>query len=109
MSGASDKARFYLEQAVPQLQEFEQKRIFSKVCAHFIQPLLVIFLLARFAQSLVVDAKAHRMRFEPLLRSARILSTRSLPGVQNRLILRDTLPGRYLWNCCDRNAASDYA
>jgi U3 small nucleolar RNA-associated protein 6 len=31
MSGASDKARFYLEQAVPQLQEFEQKKIFTKV------------------------------------------------------------------------------
>jgi hypothetical protein len=31
MAGASDKARFYLEQAVPQLQEFEQKKIFSKV------------------------------------------------------------------------------
>jgi hypothetical protein len=33
MAGASDKARFYLEQAVPQLQEFEQKKIFSKVCS----------------------------------------------------------------------------
>jgi len=33
MSGPSDKARFYLEQAVPQLQEFEQKKIFTKVCA----------------------------------------------------------------------------
>jgi hypothetical protein len=31
MAGASDKARFYLEQAVPQLQEFEQKKIFTKV------------------------------------------------------------------------------
>lgn len=31
MSGASDKARFYLEQAIPQLQEFEQKKIFTKV------------------------------------------------------------------------------
>jgi hypothetical protein len=33
MSGASDKARFYLEQAVPQLREFEEKKIFNKVCA----------------------------------------------------------------------------
>jgi U3 small nucleolar RNA-associated protein 6 len=31
MSGASDKARFYLEQAVPQLQEFKEKKIFSEV------------------------------------------------------------------------------
>jgi U3 small nucleolar RNA-associated protein 6 len=31
MSGASDKARYYLEQAVPQLQEFKEKKIFSEV------------------------------------------------------------------------------
>jgi hypothetical protein len=31
MSNPSSKARFYLEQAVPQLQEFEQKKIFTKV------------------------------------------------------------------------------
>jgi U3 small nucleolar RNA-associated protein 6 len=31
MSGAADKARFYLEQSVPQLREFEEKKIFSKV------------------------------------------------------------------------------
>lgn len=31
MAGASDKARFYMEQTVPQLQEFEQKKIFTKV------------------------------------------------------------------------------
>ncbi|TGO33607.1 hypothetical protein BHYA_0236g00020 [Botrytis hyacinthi] len=30
MSGANDKARFYLEQGVPQLQELEQKKIFTK-------------------------------------------------------------------------------
>jgi hypothetical protein len=31
MSGTSDKARFYLEQAVPQLQEFKEKEIFTTV------------------------------------------------------------------------------
>ncbi|KAI9822116.1 MAG: U3 snoRNP protein [Thelocarpon impressellum] len=31
MAGASDKARFYLEQSVPELQEYERKKIFSKV------------------------------------------------------------------------------
>jgi len=36
MSGASDKARFYLEQAIPQLQEFEQKKIFTKVRGSFL-------------------------------------------------------------------------
>jgi hypothetical protein len=31
MSGPSDKARFHLEQAVPQLQEFKEKKIFNEV------------------------------------------------------------------------------
>ncbi|RHZ48477.1 snoRNA-binding rRNA-processing protein UTP6 [Aspergillus thermomutatus] len=30
MSAATDKARFYLEQSVPELKEFEKKKIFSK-------------------------------------------------------------------------------
>jgi U3 small nucleolar RNA-associated protein 6 len=29
MAAASDKARFYLEQSVPELKEFERKKIFS--------------------------------------------------------------------------------
>jgi len=31
MSGPSDKARFHMEQAVPQLQEFKEKKIFTDV------------------------------------------------------------------------------
>jgi hypothetical protein len=31
MAGVSDKARFYLERAAPELREFEEKGIFSKV------------------------------------------------------------------------------
>ena len=31
MSATSDKARFYLEKSVPELKEYEQKKIFSKV------------------------------------------------------------------------------
>lgn len=31
MAGVADKARFHLERAVPQLREFEEKEIFSKV------------------------------------------------------------------------------
>lgn len=31
MAGASDKARFYLEQSVPELQELIRKQIFTKV------------------------------------------------------------------------------
>ena len=35
MSGASDKARFYLEQSVPELQELERTEVFSTVCVCF--------------------------------------------------------------------------
>lgn len=38
MSGASDKARFYLEQAVPQLQEFKEKKIFDEVSLSALSP-----------------------------------------------------------------------
>lgn len=31
MAGASDKARYYLEQSVPELQELVRKQIFTKV------------------------------------------------------------------------------
>ena len=31
MAGASDKARFYLEQSVPDLHELVRKKIFSEV------------------------------------------------------------------------------
>jgi U3 small nucleolar RNA-associated protein 6 len=32
MSAATDKARFFLEQSVPELKEYERKKLFSKVC-----------------------------------------------------------------------------
>ncbi len=31
MAGASDKARFYMEQSVPELQDLQRKKIFSEV------------------------------------------------------------------------------
>lgn len=31
MAAATDKARFFLEQSVPELKEYEKKKIFSKV------------------------------------------------------------------------------
>ena len=31
MAAASDKARFYLEESVPELREWERREIFSKV------------------------------------------------------------------------------
>jgi hypothetical protein len=33
MAGASDKARFFLEQSIPELKEYERKKIFSSVCS----------------------------------------------------------------------------
>lgn len=31
MSGVTEKARFYLERSVPQLREWEEKELFTKV------------------------------------------------------------------------------
>lgn len=31
MAGASDKARYFLEQSLPELHELERKKIFTKV------------------------------------------------------------------------------
>lgn len=42
MSNATDKARFYLEQSVPELKEYEKKKIFSKV-ASYRTPVAFIF------------------------------------------------------------------
>lgn len=30
MAGSSDRARFYLEQSIPELQELQRKKIFTK-------------------------------------------------------------------------------
>lgn len=38
MAGVSDKARFYLERAAPELREFEEKEIFTKVRLLFFPP-----------------------------------------------------------------------
>lgn len=46
MAGVADKARFYLERAVPQLREWEDKEIFSKVAMPIVpksnDPLLML-------------------------------------------------------------------
>ena len=36
MSSASEKARFFLEQSVPELKEYEKKKIFSKVAITYL-------------------------------------------------------------------------
>jgi hypothetical protein len=42
MSIASEKARFYLEKSVPELKEFEEKKIFSKVTNSNPEPACVL-------------------------------------------------------------------
>ena len=44
MAGTSDKARFYLEQSVPELHELLKKKLFTKV---HILSMMVPFVLTR--------------------------------------------------------------
>lgn len=64
MAGVSDKARFYLERAAPELREFEEKEIFTKVCA-----LRALLLILTSALILI----------EPPLTSPAYTRTRSAP------------------------------
>lgn len=65
---AAEKARFYLEKAVPELKEYEQKGIFNKVCAHY----------RTSHRDLVANlSDLCRMKFDQLQRSALTLSTKS--------------------------------
>lgn len=41
MSGVAEKARFYLERSVPQLREWEEKELFTKVRASPLQSPLI--------------------------------------------------------------------
>jgi hypothetical protein len=66
MSAATDKARFYLEQSVPELKEFEKKKIFSKVRV-LNQPFH-----KKWSLTMLVII---RMRFYPLSRDVQISST----------------------------------
>lgn len=43
----ADKARFYLEQSIPELQELEKKKVFTKV----IPPPLLLLLLLQFVEN----------------------------------------------------------
>lgn len=52
MAGAADKARFYLEQSVPELRELERKELFSRVSSSrsFIRIALTVYRM-KLAQS----------------------------------------------------------
>lgn len=77
MSAATDKSRFYLEQSVPELKEYERKEIFSKV---FHQ---TGFMIGRPADNYFsCRKKLHRSS-----RSVQISSTRSMHAVRNQQTL----------------------
>jgi hypothetical protein len=75
---AADKARFYLEKAVPELKEYEKKGVFTKVIALFLRQHIRPMLTQRY-----------RMRFVPSRRSGPISSTKSMLPVSSRPILLD--------------------
>lgn len=77
MSAATDKARFFLEQSVPELKEYERKNIFSKV---------------ETAPDCVEDGQLTlnaRMKLPRSSRSGRTLSTSSMRAAPNPLTLSD--------------------
>ena len=63
MAGVSDKARFYLERSIPELQELERKEVFSKAR-------IFVGLSMQIANALA------RLKSRPLLRSVPTLNTR---------------------------------
>jgi len=87
MAGASDKARFYLEQAVPQLQEFKEKKIFDEVS----------WKMPRDEHHASVElflTKNPRMRSETLSRRDPTLNIRCLEGGHNPSILHSMRLGK---------------
>jgi len=75
MSAATDKARFFLEKSVPELKEYERKKIFTKVCA-----------VVRLQNSPLILI---RMKSLPSSRDGRTLSTNSMHAVLSLRILCD--------------------
>lgn len=74
MSAATDKSRFYLEQSVPELKEYERKQIFSKVFTRFdyVRP-------ENQLTAVGSRKKSHRSS-----RSGQILSTKSMLVARSR-------------------------
>lgn len=75
MSAATDKARFFLEKSVPELKEYERKKIFTKVCA-----------AVRLQNSPLIWI---RMKSPPSSRNGRTLSTSSMHAAHNPWTLCD--------------------
>lgn len=86
MSAATDKARFFLEQSVPELKELEKKQIFTKVCTALWFP--TRFRLRPTDKQLLL---LFRMRSVQLSRSVPTSNTSSMREAPDRGILYDTL------------------
>lgn len=61
---AAEKARFYLEKAVPELKEYEQKGIFNKVCVHWRAHQTSTLIYHRFLQDEIRSIAKKRSDFE---------------------------------------------
>ena len=80
MAGASDKARFYLEQSIPELQDLQRKQIFSE---------------ARFSMShcFCPTKLKDRKKLHQLQRRDPTLSISSMPeahSLRTTLVMRNT-------------------
>jgi len=106
MSGASDKARFYLEQAVPQLQEFKEKKIFDDVSKLFSPKIRISNM--QIQSRIIADGMLYRTKSETLSRNDPILNTRSLGEGHNRLTLLGMPLGRSAWRSSVKNDANGY-
>lgn len=76
MSSATDKARFYLEKSVPELKEYERKKIFNKV--HPTRP------PRTEEKKKLADQTTSRMKSARSSRNAPTLSTSSMRAGRNR-------------------------
>lgn len=79
MSAATDKARFFLEQSVPELKEYERKNIFNKVG----------YRGAVDVASAIAHMSTTRMKSSQLSRNDRTLSTSSTLAAPHLSTLSD--------------------
>lgn len=81
MSAATDKARFFLEQSVPELKDYERKKIFNKV-----SPLLSG---SPWVEDGFANRETTRMKLPRSSRNGRISSTNSMRVARSLSILCD--------------------
>lgn len=96
MPGVAEKARFYLERSVPQLREWEEKEIFSKVSPSSCPT----------PQSCLVNPSNRRRKFAPSSRSETTTSIEFYRRATNHRTGPPTQNGSSLSTLSARNAAS---